>query len=112
MYCRPHDDKGVQRQPWSKAKTPLKTKTPSLWINSPQISPKKEDPKTNISEGQRPSICFFLQEGVPEMAKRMLPTIQDLAAAHQVCAPEIMEVHYESITGSSAGFDANVEMPG
>lgn len=49
------------------------------------------------------------EEGVPEMAKRMLHVIRDMAEAYEVSAPHVLVVRYEHLTHSPEHFDASVE---
>lgn len=49
------------------------------------------------------------EEGVPEIAKRMLIIIKRMAEAYEVSAPHILAVRYEDLTHSPEQFDAGVE---
>lgn len=49
------------------------------------------------------------EEGVPEMAKRMLHVIRNMAEAYEVSAPHVLVVRYEHVTHSPEHFDASVE---
>ena len=51
----------------------------------------------------------FRQEGVPEIAGRMVSDITAMASAYEVRAPDILAVRYEDITNSSEHFDAAIE---
>eukprot|EP00435_Cladocopium_sp_Y103_P035520 s2315_g9.t1 len=49
------------------------------------------------------------EEGVPEMARRMLHIIYLMVSAYEARAPEILAVRYEDLTASSDSFDATTE---
>ena len=49
------------------------------------------------------------EEGVPAMAKRMLPVLRLMVGAYQVSAPDVLVVRYEDFTHSPEGFDSTVE---
>eukprot|EP00435_Cladocopium_sp_Y103_P020521 s2197_g5.t1 len=49
------------------------------------------------------------EEGVPTIAKRMLPVMHLMVGAYQVSAPEFLVVRYEDFTHSPEHFDSTVE---
>ena len=54
-------------------------------------------------------INMALQEGVPEMARRMLAVIHKMVSAYEARGPEILAVRYEDLATSSESFDATTE---
>ncbi|CAK9080786.1 Copia protein [Durusdinium trenchii] len=64
------------------------------------------EPWNSISDGMA---SMHPKDGVPEMARRMLPVVYNMVQAYQVTKPEVYVSRFERMTGSSTGFNQTVQ---